>query len=61
MYAIRIQNKIFLFQNGSLLGKVPIEKIQNFFMENNLIIPVVKDENNDDYKLLIKEYFGERE
>ncbi len=61
VYTISIQDKVLLFQNGALVGETTIEKIEDFCNYNNLTIPVIWDENDDNCKLLIKEYFGVKE
>ncbi len=61
MYSISIQNKVLLFKNGALIGEATIEKIEDFYLEHSLPLPEVWDENDDNCKLLIKEYFGARE
>ncbi|MCT7604386.1 hypothetical protein CRU94_04495 [Arcobacter sp. AHV-9/2010] len=61
MYTISIQNKVLLFRNGALIGETTIEKIEDFCIQHNLQLPQIWDENDDNCKLLIKEYFGARE
>lgn len=61
MYTISIQNKVLLFKNGALIDETTIEKIEYFCRQHNLQLPQIWDENDDNCKLLIKEYFGARE
>lgn len=61
MYTISIQNKVLLFRNEALIGETTIEKIEDFCRQHNLQLPQIWDENDDNCKLLIKEYFGARE